>query len=168
MENEEILTEGSKDAPSVQAFNESQAQKNIDFEKIRRDIKDLKLNPEDEQMFNRYLSTVIQHVSNPEIRALGIDCYQFINRQMNPDTFISDFNETQYANYIIPSSKALFRLVYLKYPNVDFSTAKALYTSTYAFMDLLYNRVLKGKNKKYNIDITNAKNPPRISTGGGN
>jgi hypothetical protein len=121
-------------------------------------------------MLNRYLSTIIQYTQNPKTRALAYECLQFIFRQLNPDTFISEINDMKYRMYLEGAGLTLYKLVHLKYMGkngVDATTRTALFESTFNFMDLLFNRILYGRDKKQNVLMAQAKNPPRISTGGG-
>jgi hypothetical protein len=52
-----------------------------------------------------------------------------------------------------------------KVEGVDFNTRDAIFKSTFNFMDLLFNRILYGRDKKYNEEMARAKNPPKIQTG---
>jgi hypothetical protein len=160
-----VETENIEPTPAEKQYSEMSV--DLEFDKVQQAVKKLNLSQEDEQMLNRYLSTVVQYTSKPQTRALAYECLQFIFRQLNPDTFISEFNDEQYTLYITNSADALFGVVYLKYYDaVDFQTRRALFWSTFNFMDMLFNRILRGRGKRYNVDITQAKNPPRIQTGG--
>lgn len=146
----------------------------IDFNQVLNSINNLNIPEEDKQMLNRYLSTIIQYTQNPKTRALAYECLQFIFRQLNPDTFISEINEQKYRLYLESSGFSLFRMIHLKYmeevdngkvEGVDFNTRDAIFKSTFNFMDLLFNRILYGRDKKYNEEMARAKNPPKIQTG---
>jgi hypothetical protein len=157
---EQLEEEGSSASPSESSYVDLSAE--LNWTQIQANVNKLGLTDEDKQMLNRYLSTIVQYTENPKTRALAYECLQFIFRMLNPDTFISQFNEVQYALYLRNSAKSLFRLIYLKYFDVDFSTKISLFWSTFNFMDMLFNRILWGRNKDYNIELSRAKNPPRI------
>jgi hypothetical protein len=159
---------------SASALNYKEMSTDIDFNQVLNSINSLNIPEEDKQMLNRYLSTIIQYTQNPKTRALAYECLQFIFRQLNPDTFISEINELKYRLYLESSGFSLFRMVNLKYMDdenniyaegVDFNTRSALFHSTFNFMDLLFNRILYGRDKKYNEEMARAKNPPKIQTG---
>lgn len=160
--------EGGSIAPSQKIYSDMTTE--IDFKAVQESITALGLPEEDKQMLNRYLSTIIQYTQNPKTRALAYEGLQFIFRQLNPDTFISEINDMKYRMYLEGAGLTLYKLVHLKYMGkngVDATTRTALFESTFNFMDLLFNRILYGRDKKQNVLMAQAKNPPRISTGGG-
>ncbi len=135
----------------------------VDVEKLKDEMKALKLSDSEMNAFLRFLGTF--NIKEKQEALLAQRVVKYIIRQINSDSLKGVISIYDFRDVYIPAVKGLFKLIYLENYSNNLVRHDIIFHSAKNYMFLLFTRVLNGRDREILIKELEAKRP--IVLGGG-